>query len=160
MGTPISRRMDDSDSQSRSDDSSDQEYALTTILQYLMRRLVWGMTFQTMMCSCSFIKTGSTAVYNFWLATVRYEPVLLVISDIAMLSSALNITYLGWNDMYFTCCYVFVVMKVPIALNWAVVRVILWMINRNLAWSLQILVSQRELNRKHGACIVEIAACW
>ena len=65
MGTPISRRMDDSDSQSRSDDSSDQEYALTTILQYLMRRLVWGMTFHTMMCSCSFIKTGSTAVYNF-----------------------------------------------------------------------------------------------
>lgn len=37
MGTAISRRMDDSDSQSRSDDSSDQEYALTTILQYLMR---------------------------------------------------------------------------------------------------------------------------
>jgi len=63
MGTPISRRMDDSDSQSRSDDSSDQEYALTTILQYLMRRLVWGMTFHTTMCSCSFIKTGSTAVY-------------------------------------------------------------------------------------------------
>jgi len=66
--------MDDSDTQSRSDDGSDQEYALTTILQLLMRRLVLGMTFYTMMCSCSFIKTGSTAVYNFWLATVRYEP--------------------------------------------------------------------------------------
>jgi len=65
MGTPVSRRMADSDSQSRSDDSSDQEYALTTILQYLMRRLVWGMTFRTMMCSCSFIKTGNAAVYNF-----------------------------------------------------------------------------------------------
>jgi hypothetical protein len=65
MGAIITRRMDDSDSQSRSDDSSDQEYALTTILQYLMRRLVWGMTFHIMMCSCRFIKTESTAVYNF-----------------------------------------------------------------------------------------------
>jgi hypothetical protein len=61
MGTAISRRMDDSDSQSRSDDSSDQEYALTTILQYLIRRLVWGLTFHTLTSSCNYLKVGSTA---------------------------------------------------------------------------------------------------
>lgn len=42
MGTSTSRRMDDSDSRSRSDDSSDQDSDLATILQYLIRRLVVG----------------------------------------------------------------------------------------------------------------------
>ncbi|XP_067004038.1 DDB1- and CUL4-associated factor 11 isoform X1 [Anabrus simplex] len=37
MGTSTSRRMDDSDSRSRSDDSSDQDSDLATILQYLIR---------------------------------------------------------------------------------------------------------------------------
>lgn len=37
MGTSTSRRMDDSDSRSRSDDSSDQDADLATILQYLIR---------------------------------------------------------------------------------------------------------------------------
>ncbi|PNF20119.1 DDB1- and CUL4-associated factor 11 [Cryptotermes secundus] len=37
MGTSTSRRMDDSDSRSRSDDSSDQDSDLTAILQYLIR---------------------------------------------------------------------------------------------------------------------------
>jgi hypothetical protein len=42
MGTSTSRRMDDSDSRSRSDDSSDQDSDLATILQYLIQRLVVG----------------------------------------------------------------------------------------------------------------------
>lgn len=38
MGTSGSRRMDDSDARSRSEDSSDPDSDLATILQYLIRR--------------------------------------------------------------------------------------------------------------------------
>jgi hypothetical protein len=68
--------MDDSDSRSRSDDSSDPDSDLTAILQYLIRRLVVGeLRYIPRRVLIDLLKFEVQQYRNFW-NPVRYESVI------------------------------------------------------------------------------------